>query len=304
VETVLSFPEVEAALQHPHSIGSLEKNTLDELFARSAAVRSSQKFIEAIQFVSRLREYAPYNNMMVYLQRPNATFWATESHWGKKFNRQVKEDSIPIIMLQPKGPIMLVYDVADTVGPPLPARFREAFRVEGQFNESILALTLENCKREGIGVKGKHFGMLHAGTAIRRARFAPINIHIIVEINDQLGPEARYATLCHELAHIYLGHLGSDSEGSWPARLGLNRRQRELEAEAVAYMVCRRAGLATSSADYLAGYLSRTADLAGISVDMVTKVTGRIERMGRELIPLRRRQRQQSQSDLFGDQAQ
>ncbi len=70
----------------------------------------------------------------------------------------------------------------------------------------------------------------------------------------------------------------------WGARLGLTRSQRELEAEAVAYTVCYRAGLTTKSAEYLAGYLGEGNDLAGISIDMVMKTAGFVERMGKETI--------------------
>ncbi len=68
------------------------------------------------------------------------------------------------------------------------------------------------------------------------------------------------------------------------ARLGLTRSQRELEAEAVAYTVCYRAGLTTKSAEYLAGYLGDGKELTGISVDMVMKIAGLVERVGREVV--------------------
>lgn len=70
----------------------------------------------------------------------------------------------------------------------------------------------------------------------------------------------------------------------WGARLGLTRNQRELEAEAVTYTVCYRAGLITKSAEYLAGYLVDGKELAVISIDMVMKTSGLIERMGKEVI--------------------
>jgi hypothetical protein len=30
-----------------------------------------------------------------------------------------------------------------------------------------------------------------------------------------LGEPSKYGTLCHELAHIYLGHLGADRDHWW-----------------------------------------------------------------------------------------
>jgi hypothetical protein len=287
IETALSVEEIQQALQGKPQSHALKENTLDELFARSSAFRSSTKFVEAINFVSKLRVYAPYNNMLVYLQRPTATFWATASHWRRQYGRSIKDDAIPLIMLQPMGPIMLAYDMEDTEGAPLPKQFTDPFAVEGNFDDGILNMTLENCGRVNIAIKDKKLGTLHAGTAILAQH--KDSLTITIEINQKLDSPARYATLCHELAHIYLGHLGGDPDGTWPSRLGLSHNQRELEAEAVAYMVCFRANLTTTSDEYLASYLSNPNELAGISIDLIMKVAGHIERMGKEVVRPRKK---------------
>ncbi len=286
VTSYLKPADIETVLrgEKPKRIAS--ESTLDELFARSSAYLSTDKFVELIQFTSKLREYSPYNNMLVYLQRPDATHWATASHWRKKFNRKVKDDARPLIMLQPMGPVMLAYDVTDTEGPQLPALLADLFAVEGSFNFESFDRTIENCTSAGIVIKYRKLGAHHAGTAIRAPQDAGASgVKATIELNEAHNLAARYATLCHEIAHLYLGHLGADLEDSlWGARLGLTRNQRELEAEAVTYVVCYRAGLTTKSAEYLAGYLGDGKDLAGISVDMVMKTAGLVERMGRELI--------------------
>lgn len=92
----------------------------------------------------------------------------------------------------------------------------------------------------------------------------------------------------HELAHIYLGHLGSDEDKWWPSRLNLTRNQREMEAESVAFIVCSRAGLISHSAEYLSAYIKVEQDISRISIDMITKVAGRIENMGQRAMPKRR----------------
>lgn len=89
-----------------------------------------------------------------------------------------------------------------------------------------------------------------------------------------------YATLCHELGHVYLGHLGTDEDRWWPSRQSLTRDQREIEAEAVAYVVLRRRRLVPRSAAYLTGYLRDPRQLAGVSVDAVVLAVARIEEMG------------------------
>lgn len=286
IDSYLKPTDIETVLRGEKPKRTAGDSTLDELFARSSAYLSTDKFVELIQFTSKLREYSPYNNMLVYLQRPDATHWATASHWRKKFNRKVKDDARPLIMLQPMGPVMLVYDVTDTEGPQLPALLADLFAVEGSFNFSIFDRTLENCTSAGIVIKYRKLGAHHAGTAIRAPQDAVTGgVKATIELNEAHDLAARYATLCHEIAHIYLGHLGADLDDNlWGARLGLTRNQRELEAEAVAYTVCYRAGLTTKSAEYLAGYLGDGKELEGISIDMVMKTAGLVERMGKEII--------------------
>jgi hypothetical protein len=108
-----------------------------------------------------------------------------------------------------------------------------------------------------------------------------------IGLREELDEGAAYAVLCHELAHIYLGHLGADKEGGWPWRLNLPLNVAEIEAESAAYIVCRRAGLRTHSAEFLSSYMEDSSDLDSISIDLVSRAAGRIEDMGRRLMPPR-----------------
>ena len=173
----------------------------------------------------------------------------------------------------------MVYDVVDTDGSPLPEWFNETFEVIGDFDSLIFERTVENCyPHYRIRVAENEMGLTHGGTA-KRIRIDS-DTKIIIEIKAQLDLKAKYEIICHELAHVFLGHLGSDRDNWWPSRLNLTRSQKELEAESVAYIVCKRAGLETKSAEYLTGYMGSDSDLANISIDLIAKVSGRIENMG------------------------
>jgi hypothetical protein len=275
IDTNLNFEAIEIAIQGKKKKKQKDDNTLDELFIRIAQARHSEKFIEILNFVSKFKEYAPYNNMMVYLQRPTAKYWAREKDWNKRFKRTIKEDAIPIIILRPMGPIMLVYEIEDTEGPELPKDLLNPYKVEGKFNPDDLEYLVHACLKDGIKIKGATLRGFLAGRAIRTGnKKLPLPI---IELNKHHKNREQFATLCHEIAHVYLGHLGGDPDGKWPSRIGLSRSQRELEAEAVAYIVCRRRNLITLSADYLAGYWAKPVDKENVSVDMITKVAGRIE---------------------------
>lgn len=85
-----------------------------------------------------------------------------------------------------------------------------------------------------------------------------------VTINDRLSPTERFVTLSHELGHIFCGHLGgctstskNPDESGWPDRRSIGKDAREIEAEAVAFLVAARAGVVTRSSAYLRGYAER-----------------------------------------------
>ncbi len=261
------------------------QSSLDELFVRSRQYRRSKRFAAAVDFMSRFREYSPFNNMLVFLQNPLATYFATASHWRKAFRRTVKDEARGLVILAPRTPVLMVYDIADTDGPPLPHKLRVFMQTTGPFNPLILERTLKNAERDRVRIERKAMGPLRGGFATARAREQPWKMRI--GLRQELEPAAAYAVLCHELAHIYLGHLGADKEGGWPWRLSLPYAVTEMEAEAVAYIVCRRTGLHTRSAEYLSGFVDEEAGLESISLDLVSRAAARIEDMGRRLLPPR-----------------
>lgn len=273
-----------------------DESTLDELFARTLEMRSSEKFKEVVEFVACLREYSPFNNMLVKLQRPTARYYATASHWKRRFKREVKPEAIPIVILRPMGPVMLVYDVEDTTGKPLPPQIENPFAVEGIFNTDSYYQTVSNCRKIGIEIEEANLAKSHAGSAIRQATDSEVKL--IVRLNRNHDVKLQYATLCHELAHLFLGHLGGDPYGrEWNSRIGLTLTQRELEAEAVSYILCVRAGLASNSAEYLSAYLENPEDIKKISVEAVMKTVAYVEQMSFKAFRPRRPKNKESASN-------
>jgi hypothetical protein len=85
-----------------------------------------------LDFVVRLRNnFAPFNPMLLQLQKPGLRFAASEHDWNNTFNRTIREGARPLIILWPFGPIALVYDIVDTEGDPLPEDVTQAFRAAG-----------------------------------------------------------------------------------------------------------------------------------------------------------------------------
>lgn len=84
----------------------------------------------------------------------------------------------------------------------------------------------------------------------------------------------------HELGHLFLGHLGSDKYLNIPDRPRLEHRQRELEAESVAYIVCGRNGVENNSKTYLAAYVKENTTVETVeTLDLyqVMRASGQVE---------------------------
>ena len=72
--------------------------------------------------------------------------------------------------------------------------------------------------------------------------------------NGNHSPPTQSVTVAHELAHLYLGHLGSDLGRRVPNRKTTNHKLKEAEAEMTAYLVAKRNEIEPSSESYLANY--------------------------------------------------
>jgi hypothetical protein len=284
-----------------------QRRTLDDLFTNARQFRSTKSYYELMQFVARFRFYSPFNAMLIHTQMAGATYVAPAYRWSREYRRIVKPGARPIVILQPMGPIMFVFDVGDTEplagAPPLPRQIDRPFEIRRGSIRLQLDRTIENAKRDGIRVSEHAAGSQRAGSiqhatgntslsfeTKRKPRSEHIRVPLRYELllNSKLSAEARYATLVHELAHLYCGHLGTPNEKWWPDRRGGGKIEVEFEAESACYMVCKRLGLDNPSEEYLAGYVKANEKTPQISLDCVMKAAGLIESMGARRLPARK----------------
>lgn len=285
--------------------GDDKRRVLDSLFDSVRSYRSGAMFREFMGFVGRFRSYAPYNAALIYAQMPGARFVAPASRWSKQYKRAIRNGARPLVVLQPMGPVMLVFDVSDTEpmpdAPPLPDLATQPFAVRtGTLGDELTKLT-QNARRDGVAIAQSFSGSQHAGS-IRSAKagrtlkvntgrqLVEVPMRYELEHNHHLSPEAAYMTVVHELAHLYCGHLGTPNPKWWPDRRNLVKNAREFEAESVTHLVGQRLGIDGGSDSYLAGYLDASGDIPAFSIDLVITVTGLIERMSKELLGLRKAQ--------------
>ena len=216
-----------------------------------------------------------------------ADLYATQKDWKKRFDRLLNRDARPMVILAPMHPVMLVYELDSTWGPPLPQTLQEFSRFEGKWDPKRLQRTTENASTHDL-IQIEPVTLSSTNSGFATISGARRGMKMRIAIHDKLDEPSRYGVLLHELAHIYLGHLRSDTDGWWPRRGDLDRDAMEVEAEAVAYIVSQRAGLQGSSSRYVSQYITDDFVLRAISLDMIAKVSGRLDEMGTHVLPKRK----------------
>jgi len=278
------------------------RRSLDELFNFARKYRSKETYYELIRFVARFRFYAPFNAMLVHMQMPGATYVAPRYRWVRDYQRRIRPGARPLVILQPMGPVMFVFDVSDTEpedgAPELPREVTNPFEVRRGRIRGEHGQTIENAKRDGVYVGERDAGSQSAGLVrtaksgrvvefpikeIPKPEFLIVPLRYELLLNAKHSGEAKYATLVHELAHLYCGHLGTPNSRWWPDRLSLSNREEEFEAESICYLVCDRLGIDNPSDAYLSNYVRGSGDdeIPAISLECVMKASGLIEQMGR-----------------------
>jgi hypothetical protein len=96
------------------------RSLLDTLLSESRLYHSSADYKALLDFVVRLRNFAPFNAMLQQVQKPGLIYAASAADWRTIFKRRPKDGAIPLLILWPFGSVALVYDVIDTEGKELP----------------------------------------------------------------------------------------------------------------------------------------------------------------------------------------
>lgn len=67
-----------------------------------------------MRFIARFRFYSPFNEMSIHIQMPGANVVCTALKWQRDYHREIKLGARPIVILQPMGQILFVFDASDT----------------------------------------------------------------------------------------------------------------------------------------------------------------------------------------------
>lgn len=274
-----------------------ENYSIDEQLFRSGNY-SCGKLVSLLEFAARNTNYSIFNNLLIYLQNPDATFYTTAYNWEKMFGRRVAADAKPLFTISSKTPVVLVYDIADTEGLDVPSFLNPSNEpsgfngTKGKISQAHIECAVLNSSRDRISIVNK------SPLTISTVRTVKVqdgsqntkidNPKFIIEINGDLNVRDYYVLLCRELAHIYLGHNGTDKDKWWPDREELPEYLKDMEAEAVVYLLAKRRGAETGSAASLCSYFRHQEDIEKISIELIIKTASFFERMSKEILKQRK----------------
>ena len=236
----------------------------------------SESYAQYLQTMSRFHHYSVNNQVLIHMQKPDATLVAGFNKWKNQFGRNVikGEHGIKIIaptpvkkkieqekldpdtqlpMLDADGKVITeektiqipmykpvtVFDVSQTEGKPLP---QLAHALSG--NVANYDVFME---------------------ALRRSSPVPISIEVMgggmdgyfdlehqdIAIRKGMSEVQTVSAVIHEMAHALLHNRTKDTEEKTPE---LSRSTEEVQAESISYAVCAYYGIATGDNSF--GYLA------------------------------------------------
>ncbi|WP_078603360.1 RNA-directed DNA polymerase [Streptomyces sp. NRRL S-455] len=299
------------------SQADLAKASIDDLVRGAQRYRSSSDYLQMLEFVGRFKRYAPFNAMVVHIQKPGARYVLSSSEWESTYRRILKPGAKPLLIFQPRGPYMLVYDVGDTEALPgalpLPKGITAPVSVSSRVGEKEVAKVWHHTETNlaPLGIRltlvdhgasscGRTYHSRSGGSVQRlgsRAGDPPESYPTLfeIEVNRNLPLLDRYATLAHELGHLFCGHLGAGPGETWPDRRACPsspeeaqkaHARNEVEAESIAYMVLKRLDPDVQMGDYITGHLSPGRQVPEtVALNLTFKAAGLIIEMGKKRIP-------------------
>ncbi len=250
-----------------------DRRALDHLIRESLAYNTRDKVRELFSFIGKIHCYSPYNAMLLHIQRPDATLVLSVKKWSE-LGRKIKPGARPLVILATMGPVAFVFDETDTEGDPMPPTpeqgnlFRNPFAAQGSVDPKVWNHLLKHCVKHDIKIVDVPAHLFKAGSIQNYGKSCELKLnanHSLVE---------RFVSLTHELAHLFCGHTGLFKKMCQDRSSTLHASQ-EIEAEAVAYLVAQRYGVASNSQNYLSAYVQG----ARFSLDEILVAAGKIQAM-------------------------
>lgn len=271
-----------SVLEEPANPLARRFDTLDEKITAMQAeietavdsLRDDEQWRRHLDMMSTFHTYSFSNQMLIAIQRPDATHVAGFQAW-KKLGKPVNKGEKGISILAPKvvkkrdknGDEILddngkpqkvvvgftsatVFDVAQTGGDPLPdvdtSMNLSEDPPEGYTDDLEDAIRSQGYEVRYEKIPGGAYGYTRSSNGTK-----------VVVIDEDSTVGTRATTLAHELGHIMCGHMEEDRKGEYHTGHGGKRGSMEVEAESFAYTLSRINGMQTHiepASKYIAGW--------------------------------------------------
>jgi antirestriction protein ArdC len=239
------------------------RSTIEQLANETDAAIQSELFRNYLKTSAAFWSYSWHNQMLIWRQRPDATYVGGFHTW-LRCSRYVRKGEKGIAILAPmffkdkarteEGTetetrriwfkVVYVFDISQTGGTPLPEL---PTRSVGDRGQDMLDRLLRFAESRGIAVRFVEKCSLNGAAGTSRGK------EIEIRTSDADVP-TQSATLAHEIAHSLLHWTADWKRITTRDGKPIYIQQRELEAEATAYVVSQYFGVQTPSEFYLASY--------------------------------------------------
>ena len=293
------------------------KEITDKLEQGIKDLFNSDRYKEYLSAMSKFHNYSFRNTILILMQKPDASYIAGFNTWKNEFKRAVRKGEKGIKILAPApykkdieesefdkngNPVLnadgsertttktvtvpafkvtTVFDISQTDGEELPEIVSPLTGTVEDYERFFKALKqISPVPIELENIDGGAYGYYH--TTEKR-----------IAVKNDLSEMQTIKTTIHEIAHAKLHALPEKGENEVIEDDRPDNRTREVQAESVAYTVCRHFGIDTSdySFGYVAGWSSgkETAELkASLEVirsaadEMITDVSEKLNELERE----------------------
>jgi antirestriction protein ArdC len=278
------------------------KEITGKLEAGIKGIFESGQYKTYLKTLSKFHNYSMNNCLLIAFQKPDATHVAGFNAWRDNFKRQVMKGEKGIKILAP-APFKAKKEVdrLDASGRPVVGRDGKPVREEVEITVPAfkIATVFDVSQTEGeplpqIGVNeltGSVAGYKEFFAALEKTSPFPIAFEGIrsgakgfcnygekrIAINAGMSELQNLKTAIHEITHARLHNVDKDAPKDGQNRT--DQHTREVQAESVAYTVCRHYGLDTS--DYSFGYVAtwsgdKELDVLKSSLETIRKEAGAI----------------------------
>ena len=236
-------------------------------------------------YMHRLTGLSLFNCATLLVQKPGIGFATTETQWRVKFDRFIKPDARPLIVMKPFEPLVIYYEACDTYHPDnrsLPDWIINESTVTSSKRPLDIpyGVLIPILEKHGIYYSESDFGVNRGGEMCymkepitlqipkrnkkNEVKFIECKTHYAMCINSKSDDLCKVRAIFHEIGHLLCGHLKEDEELkknnsirlsiAWRDRSMLTEEIVEYEAEKTCELIMNALGFEFDHEDYFDNY--------------------------------------------------